>query len=126
MALKYNYDEDYDYSYSEPVKKRKQKTSHVKFCHFQGKIIYRTRKVASERLKEIMVEREEAKDFDRVERNIYQCPHCDFFHLTSQKGKVFQDSKKRKQLQADIFNRSLKETVEYSPERVNKIRKLTS
>lgn len=123
VGLKYDYDEDYDYVHVERIKSRRERKQKIipDFCSFNGKIIYPTRKTAAERLKKIKVERELKGDLERCERNIYQCPHCSYYHLTSKKNHLHPTERLRKATQ-NIFRHTDSSQVDYSPERVSKIR----
>ena len=128
MGLKYSVDEDADYVTVEKIKSRRERKAEVapSFCRFNGKIMYRTRKVAAERLKQITVERAVSGDVERHERNIYKCTHCNSFHLTSQKNKVSGSKTYLKNIVEDIFSRELTDGVYYSSERVSKVRQIAS
>lgn len=125
MGLKYDFDEDADYVTVEKIKSRRERKSETvpSFCRANGKIMYRTRKAANERMKQIIVERELSGNLDRVERNIYQCVHCKSFHLTSQKNRVTSSKKNMKKTIDSIFNND-RNDLYYSSERASKTRQI--
>lgn len=123
MSRKFN---DFDsLEFSSPMRS-KQKSSRAKprnkatdgICHFQGKLKYSSRKMAHATLKSL------SKLEGRHEARAYKCPHCESYHLTSQKVNVSLNERLEETVN-NIFSREV-DAVEYSVERVSKIRKVVN
>lgn len=101
------------------VASRKNKPKRIEgVCSFQGKLKYSSRKAAHTTLKSV-------KNVDgRHEVRAYKCPHCETYHLTSQKASTSSNEYLAKTM-SNIFNRKI-ETVDYSVDRVSKIRKIAN
>jgi peptide subunit release factor 1 (eRF1) len=60
------------------------------FCHVTGKIAFKTRTLAKKQARKLLLHLKKKYD-------TYKCPHCDWFHVTSNLGRDTQQIAAQKQ-----------------------------